>query len=256
METERARHCHEPQCIIASQCTRISQANCLSYPCTYIIICCIYFELYSELLLLVDIDSLVWTWECSNIPDGNSCRLQILQGNAKNTLYIWPACSWREMSACRQFSKFIHFLRSSFHFTLLPFGIIQRKLGITFIGGKTTGIQHAKPPLLLLALVDKSRVLPLLSGLPNIWRLVRVGKSSEKNESLTGLAKHASHSPTTVAMLDWIPQWLQINFRLDVRLASHFVTSLCVRSIAYQVVYISRSVNYNFWSEYYSSCNV
>ena len=34
---ERAKQCHRSQCIIASQCTRISQSNCLLYH-TYIII--------------------------------------------------------------------------------------------------------------------------------------------------------------------------------------------------------------------------
>jgi hypothetical protein len=33
----RASNCHGTQYIIASQCTRISQSNCLSYP-TYVII--------------------------------------------------------------------------------------------------------------------------------------------------------------------------------------------------------------------------
>jgi hypothetical protein len=35
--TERARHCNGTQCIIVSQCTHISQSNCLLYP-THIII--------------------------------------------------------------------------------------------------------------------------------------------------------------------------------------------------------------------------
>jgi hypothetical protein len=41
-------------------------------------------------------------------------------------------------------NKFIHFLRSSFHFTFLPFGKLYRESSELHLLVVTTGIQHAK----------------------------------------------------------------------------------------------------------------